>query len=376
MADTTPTCLIIADSSGYTEYLAGVELEHAQDILADLMTTVVKALRPPFKLSKLEGDAAFLYTPTDHMDGSVLMDSIEGCYFAFRQRLMSIYQASQCECSACELIPKLDLKLVAHHGSVVTHKVAGRSELVGSDVILVHRFLKNNISERAYAFISDACMDSTDLDAEALGMRRHTETYEHVGAVSGWVADLEAAWQSHQERTRIYVDEKHAALSYTSFFPAPPELVWEYVSSPRFRPQWSVGIDRIDQLEPTRRRGAGTVNHCMHGKDLMIQEFIDWRPPRYYTSKTTMPGGAMIISTHEVLPVEGGSVLRERFQRPGAKQPPNMMDQLRQMFDEVHPLEAERLNALLMQAMEAAGSEPEPELPPIDEQRRFASAVR
>ena len=38
-----PACLVIADISGYTSYLAGVELDHAQDILADLMDTVVTA---------------------------------------------------------------------------------------------------------------------------------------------------------------------------------------------------------------------------------------------------------------------------------------------------------------------------------------------
>ena len=36
-----PAFLLIADISGYTSYLAGAELDHAQDILADLMTTVV-----------------------------------------------------------------------------------------------------------------------------------------------------------------------------------------------------------------------------------------------------------------------------------------------------------------------------------------------
>ena len=35
----------------------GVELDHAQDILADLMGTIVSALRPSFRLAKLEGDA-------------------------------------------------------------------------------------------------------------------------------------------------------------------------------------------------------------------------------------------------------------------------------------------------------------------------------
>ena len=41
----------IADISGYTSFLAGVELDHAQDIIADLMDTVVKGLRPPFRPS-------------------------------------------------------------------------------------------------------------------------------------------------------------------------------------------------------------------------------------------------------------------------------------------------------------------------------------
>ncbi len=62
---TESACLLIADISGYTGYLAGVEIEHAQDILADLMGTIVSALRPGFRLAKLEGDAAFTYAITD-----------------------------------------------------------------------------------------------------------------------------------------------------------------------------------------------------------------------------------------------------------------------------------------------------------------------
>lgn len=376
MVDTTKACLVIADVSGYTEYLSGVELDHAQDILADLMTTVVKALRPAFKLSKLEGDAAFVFALTDQIDGSILMDAIEGCYFAFRQRLMSIQQSSLCECSACTLIRSLNLKVVAHHGSVIIHKVAGRSELVGSDVIVVHRLLKNTIAEPAYAFISDACMHQTSLDPSALGMRRHSESYEHVGDVSGWVHDLERAWEGYRDRKKVYVGEKQAGLTYSTFLPAPAELVWEYISSPTRRAEWGAGLDRIDQLDPSGRRRTGTVNHCIHGKDLILQEFIDWRPPRYYTSKATLPNGSAVISTHEVEPVEGGTMLHDRFQKPGATQPPEVMDQLKQMFDMGHPIEAARLTELLVNALKSADYEPEPELPAVDEQRRLASAVR
>ena len=74
----------IADISGYTSFLAGVELDHAQDIIADFMNTVVKGLRPPFRLAKFEGDAAFVYAVAEKVDGSLLQDAIESAYFKFR----------------------------------------------------------------------------------------------------------------------------------------------------------------------------------------------------------------------------------------------------------------------------------------------------
>jgi class 3 adenylate cyclase len=78
-------CFAIADISGYTHFMSGVELDHAQDIIADIMDTLVRALRPPFRLAKFEGDAAFVYVVADKVDGSLLQDSIEQAYFAFRK---------------------------------------------------------------------------------------------------------------------------------------------------------------------------------------------------------------------------------------------------------------------------------------------------
>jgi len=75
------------DDRGYTGFLAGAELDHAQDILADLMSTVVGGLRPTFRLAKLEGDAAFAYAINERVDAAQLQDAIERCYFLFRRRL-------------------------------------------------------------------------------------------------------------------------------------------------------------------------------------------------------------------------------------------------------------------------------------------------
>src|ERR1700746_197921 len=94
-------CFLIADISGYTSYLAGVELDHAQDIIADLMDTVVRGLRPSFRLAKFQRAAAFFCGYCDSFDGSLLQDAIESAYFAFRKRPRNIEQATSCTCRAC-----------------------------------------------------------------------------------------------------------------------------------------------------------------------------------------------------------------------------------------------------------------------------------
>jgi hypothetical protein len=146
--------------------------EHAQDIIADVMDTMVRRLRPPFRLAKFEGDAAFFYAVADKVDGSVLQDAVEAAYFAFRKRLRNISQATSCACNACSRMQDLDLKFVCHHGEFIKQRMSGRDELAGRDVVLVHRLLKNGVNERlgghAYALYSgsDATLMTRRVAAE------------------------------------------------------------------------------------------------------------------------------------------------------------------------------------------------------------------
>lgn len=324
MLQPEPVCLLIADISGYTEYLTTVEIDHAQDILADLTGTVVTALRPNFRLAKLEGDAAFCFAPAGRIDASVLLDTIERCYFGFRRRRRDVRQATSCACNACTRIPSLNLKFVAHHGLALRQKVAGREELVGADVIAVHRLLKNDIVEKtgvtAYAALTDRLVAQTQIDPPALAMREHEETYEHVGTLKLWVHDLEARWQQEEARQRFYVSDADALFSMSHDVPAPPQVVWEFMTAPGRRMQWQAvgGVTAIDQdLAPGGRRGVGTVNHCMHGPAAIIEQVLDWRPYDYLTDRSTMPGNAFsFVSTFELEPTSSGTRIHFRIASP------------------------------------------------------------
>jgi len=316
------TCLLIADISGYTEYLSGVEIDHAQDILADLISTVVTALGPHFRLEKLEGDAAFCSAPAETVDGSVVLDTIERCYFGFRRRRRDVRQATSCECNACMKIPDLNLKFVAHTGLVIRQSIAGNEELLGADVIAIHRLLKNTIVEdmgvSAYAALSDKLATDLELDPQALKMREHTETYEHIGELKLWVDDLEARWQVEDSSKRVFVSKEDSIFSMETEVEAPPEVVWQFVSTPGRRMVWQApgGITAVEQENPGGRRGVGTVNHCMHGADAVIEEILDWRPFDYFSDRSTMPGGIKFISTTEFVPTVKGTIMRMNFAQP------------------------------------------------------------
>lgn len=89
-----------------------------------------------------------MYQVAATVGGPKPLDVIERCYFAFRRQVRDISQASMCECNACVRIAGLGLKFVAHHGLVAFQRMAGMEELVGSDVVIVHRLLKKRVSEQ------------------------------------------------------------------------------------------------------------------------------------------------------------------------------------------------------------------------------------
>ncbi len=364
---------LIADISGYTGYLADVELDHAQDILADLIGSVVSSLRPSFRLAKLEGDAAFMHAPGEPMDGSVLLDVIERCYFGFRRRRRDVRQATSCECNACASIPDLDLKFVVHRGEALLHRVAGHTELIGPDVIVVHRLLKNSVVEEsgigAYALLTQQCLDAAGLDPVALGMQPHAEAYEHIGKVPAWVHDLDRRWRSEEARARVRVSDEDAVLNFSVATTAPPQVAWEFLTRPGQRMSWQPWVTRVTEKGRTGgRRGPGSSNHCMHGKDAVLEEILDWRPYDYVTDRTILQapdGPVKVLHTIELEPTTDGTLIHIRFAAPRTRREHAAMQVIAPAYGEALQSRFPELVAQLESAGadRARGRRAEPELP-------------
>jgi hypothetical protein len=306
-----PVELVIADVSGYTAYLTTAELDHAQNVLEDLLETIQEHLSP-LRVVELEGDAVFAWAPHGALDGSMIVDAVRTTYLAFRRRARTIQVATACRCGACRRIDTLDLKFIVHSGTVVRQNTRSGETLTGPDAITIHRLLKNGVVERlgirAYALFTDQATRGLGIDPGAVHSVEHTEAYEHLGEVRGWVVDLSNIWREEQERTPTEFPEKTAPWVMTVDSAAPPQLVWDYLTTPAKRLLWQDEFSRIDQS--TSIRGAGTVNHCLHGKSVLVEEILDWHPFSSYALQVVAAPLGRFDSSFTLEAHDGGTRLR------------------------------------------------------------------
>ena len=308
--------LVIADLTGYTAYLSGSELEHAPVIAGDLLETIVGRLDPPFRLAKFEGDAGFLFVEDGRADGSLLLDAIEACYLAFRRRLRSIDAATSCDCNSCRLAPRLDLKLFVHHGAYVHSRIAGRDELAGTDVILVHRLLKGTVAAQArtagFALFTSAAVDALGLDPAGLGLMAAEELIEQIGHVATFVWDLESRWQAETGIRRLDGADGDLVLDVAATLAADPSMVWAHLTTPVLRSRWE-GPLVVEETSVAGRRGVGTISQCVTGRLATIEEIIDWQPYDHIGWRLAVPDVGPVQATADLEAFEGGTRLQLRW---------------------------------------------------------------
>ncbi|KAA3645016.1 MAG: DUF2652 domain-containing protein [Chloroflexi bacterium] len=280
--------IIVADITGYTAYLSGSELEHAQEILESLLNTILKEIHPPLTISRTEGDAVISYSLGNaFIMGQTLLEMLEQIYCAFHTELEHSDRNTTCPCDACQNMHQLDLKFVTHFGEFGLQKLGNMTEMVGSDVNLTHRLLKNHIPEKtginAYAYFTQAAIDVLKLNEMTSVMKEHSESYDHLGEVHGWAYDLKPVWQRNRERLRVVIRPEEAAMSFNLDLPVSVPVAWDYINSPEHRARYRFSDTSKVSGNHGGRLDVGTTYHCIHGDNVSDETILDWRPFDYLT---------------------------------------------------------------------------------------------
>ncbi len=186
--DLMHAALVIADIGGYTRFirLHKSTLLHADEIVSQLLESIIDSASFPLTLNKLEGDAALLYADMRGANTAVARDvalQVNAFFYAFHAKAGELSGIrADCPCDACQHIRDLRLKVVLHHGIVAVRKFRQFDELMGEDVILLHRLLKNSVSKSEYILMS-ASYHRLSGDLAGYRCEPGTETYEDLGRV-------------------------------------------------------------------------------------------------------------------------------------------------------------------------------------------------
>lgn len=178
--------LVIVDISGYTNFLRyrNLSLLHAEDIITQLLESVIDAAEFPLILNKLEGDAAFLYALMDGDHARAAQDILQqvlAFFPAFHRKAAELSQdTAQCDCDACTQIDRLKLKAFLHHGEVVVKRIRQFEELAGDNVILIHRLLKNTVSTDEYILMTKSFSELTE-GISGFKKEGRIENYKNIG---------------------------------------------------------------------------------------------------------------------------------------------------------------------------------------------------
>jgi hypothetical protein len=163
-----------------------------------------------------------------------------------------------------------------HRGDFVLQNISGVRELAGSDVNLVHRLLKNHVTEntgwRAYALFTEKSLEQLGLQLE--GLIEGFESYEHLGGIKTYAMDMHARYEALMEKRHIVVEQGEALLSFTEDFMDPPPVIWTWLNEPEKRQLYALDPKKL-RFKPILRPGGRTAAGAI--------TVLDLKPFEYYT---------------------------------------------------------------------------------------------
>jgi len=307
---------VLADIGGYTGFLSDVGIEHAKEITSHLLNRMVEA-DDRWTVGNVVGDCLFMYRDSRESPDEIFR-YVRLVYESFRESIEEVAAGSTCRCGACDRSGDLALKFVVHAGEFDTQRIAGRRELIGPEIVVAHRLLKNNVPLREYALMTTPL--AAVATAAGLTAVSGREEYDDVGGQDYVYVDLQPVREAFEKRREVYLTEESSDVTVAIDIEAPPELVWRL----------SNDIDKMTQYLPTlvefdtiqgKTDELGSVHTCLHGDGMKVVHLrVGWdeRGRRGSDRLWNVPFAREMYLTWEVKPSAAGTRFSYHYAlRPG-----------------------------------------------------------
>lgn len=276
---------LLADISGFVQFVNESEIEHANEIIRELLGFIITKISPLFTVAQIDGDAIFAYAPQDRIfRGEAVFELIESTYTAYKDQLLQVSRVRTCTCNACRNTSKLDLKFAIHYGEYIPSEYQKHFDLLGlAPHFIRKREWKEPVKEttqwQGYALFTEESLKQLKLQPNDLQVKEIPG-----GSVRTFGLDLEARYKTMLEQRHVKISPQEAQHSFSFEYPTSREDLWNWVNDPDKRTQWYI-LKWSAQSRPGGRTGSGAVNHCYHGIGDTYETILDWRPFEYFTSE-------------------------------------------------------------------------------------------
>jgi Protein of unknown function (DUF2652)/Polyketide cyclase / dehydrase and lipid transport len=277
-----PSLLFIPDISGFTKFVNTTEVAHGRHVIAELLDLIIGSDELGLTVSELEGDAVFFYRDGPLPSFEALVDQAQKTFQAFHAHLKAFESRRICDCGACSTAHELSLKIVAHAGPIELISVRGFEKPYGSDVIVAHRLLKNDLDEHEYLLVTDIALEA----APASGTSSHTtlpawvEVHTHSAEVDD-VGSVPYRWVPlapllrnipEPDPPRAFAKMK-APMAREVFIDRDPDELFELISNLDLRLSWNHDVLDVE-YEPDRVNRVGTHHRCAVGRNVVDFETV------------------------------------------------------------------------------------------------------
>src|ERR1700730_6399604 len=266
----TEGTFVLADIGGYTRFLNGVGIEHAKEVTEHLLNRLIKSTERNWKVANVMGDCVFFYSETTAQPSDTYR-LLRALHEEFQDAQFDIASGSTCRCGACDRTEDLSLKFVVHAGEYDVQNIGGRKELIGQDIIVATRLLKNSVPAREYVIATPAAAGV----AEAAGgtPQKGRDELESIGPMEYSYVDLGPVRDAYQKSKAFHVTPEISNLTVVGEINAPAHVVWEAAHKLEKRKLWQVTISKMEHIqgEPD---AVGEVHSCVHGSKKFVHATI------------------------------------------------------------------------------------------------------
>jgi hypothetical protein len=200
--------------------------------------------------------------------------------------------------------------------------VGANHQLLGTEVILLHRLLKNSVTAemgiRAYVLCTEAAAAALGVQPAVEGMVAHREAIPDLGEIDVWVKDMHPVYESRRGEDQVTYSEEDVLVAVAADIPMSAELVWDYLNQSELR-NVLIESDSYNVLDRQGGKiGPGSTYQCYHGKMIVRQVVIEWRPFERVLLSQRLPFKGQptnVLIDLRLTPTESGTRLTETAAR-------------------------------------------------------------